>query len=117
MSISVAEYKQLLKKKNKFNAVKKVIDGITFESLAEAEMYQLIKPDYDHVDCHVPVSLPGGLRLNIDFIGWKGTTGEAIEVKGKLCDSFVRMRKLFDAFHPLAPLKVYRKNGNGWDCI
>lgn len=125
--------------RNKYNARKTEIDGIKFDSLAEGEMYQLLKrdPEVRHIDCHVPVTLPGGVRLNIDFIVHKfghmaKTTRleqngeithfhdwqiEAIEVKGKATPDFKTKRKLFDQFHPLAPLKVYRKTGKRWESI
>lgn len=106
---------------NKYNAKKVNQDGITFDSKAEHEMYQLLKADRDtlHIDCHVPVTLPGGLRFNIDFVVYKKTendTGriEAIEVKGHPTQDFKRMLKLFNETHPLAPLQVFRKVGSRW---
>jgi len=109
-------------RQNKYNAVAKVVDGIRFSSLAEAELYELLKADKDtlHIDCHIPVSLPGGLRFNLDFIVWKkdsdSETGliEAIECKGFETEVFKKLRKVFDDFHPLSPLKVFRKEGNRW---
>lgn len=87
------------------------------------EMFKLLKADQDtdHIDVHVPVTLPGGIRLNVDFIVWKkfnstkSNVPEAIEVKGFSTIDFNRMRKLFDAFHPLSPLRVFRKKGGKWE--
>lgn len=109
-------------KKHKFNAIPKVVDGIRFDSTAEAEFYSVLKsdPSVFHVDCHVPLTLSAGLRLNVDFLVYffnKETDYhwvEAIEVKGKETSEFKRMRKLFDATHPLAPLKVFQKKGKQW---
>ena len=107
------------RKNHKYNAKRTTIDGINFDSLAEAEYYQLLKkdPEIIHVDCHVPFTLHGGLRLNVDFLVWKKTsteeTGrvEAHEVKGYETPDFKRMRKLFDESHPLAPMIVIKKSG------
>ena len=104
-------------KKHKFNAIPKVVDGIRFDSTAEAEFYSALKsdPSVFHVDCHVPLTLSAGLRLNVDFLVYrKDEFVEAIEVKGKETSEFKRMRKLFDATHPLAPLKVFQKKGKQW---
>lgn len=99
---------------NKFNAKRVEYDGIKFDSLAECEFYKLLKLDKNvvHIDCHVPVTLPGGIRLNIDFIVYKVERDkhlvEAYEVKGVEQQSFKRLRKQFDQIHPLAPLKVFK---------
>lgn len=106
--------------KNKFNAIPQIVDGIRFDSKAEAEFYRILKQDssISHVDCHVPVTLNAGLRLNIDFMVYRTNQYvEAIEVKGKETSEFKRMRKLFDAVHPLAPLKVFQKKGKKWVAI
>lgn len=110
---------------NKYNAKKEVVDGIKFDSGAEAEFYRRLKqdPEVIHVDCHVPVTLPGGLRLNVDFMVYRKAAQEetvrveAIEVKGKPDAGFVRMRKLFDECHPLGPMQVYRKSRSKWESI
>lgn len=107
---------------NKYNAQRTVIDGISFSSLAEAEYYNQLKldPDVEHIDCHVPFTLPGGLRLNVDFLVFFKSKGdepwriEAIEVKGYETNEFVRLRKLFDETHPLGPMKVMKKASIGW---
>lgn len=106
--------------RNKYNAKRVTIDGINFDSKSESEYYRMLKldPEVIHVDCHVPVTLPGGLRLNVDFFVWRKTdkeeTGkvEAIEIKGKPDGAFSRMRQLFDECHPLGPMQVYRKTGS-----
>jgi hypothetical protein len=106
--------------KNKFNAIPQIVDGIRFDSTAEAEFYVSLKqdPSVHHVDCHVPVTLSAGLRFNVDFFVYrKDDFVEAIEVKGKETSEFKRMRKLFDAVHPLAPLKVFQKKGKKWVAI
>ena len=114
-------------KENKYNAIATTIDGIRFSSMAEAELYQLLKADEKtlHIDAHVPITLPGGLRFNIDFILWKkidksessdvvSGVVEAIECKGFETEVFKKLRRLFDSTHPLSPLIVFRKEGNKW---
>jgi hypothetical protein len=114
------------KPKSKYGATRVTYDGINFDSKAECEMYKILKADSQtlHVDVHVFVTLPGGLRLNVDFIVYKKCEVEekgiieAIEVKGKPDGGFHRMRQLFDETHPLAPMKVFRKTREGeWESL
>lgn len=107
---------------HKYNAKPTWVDGIRFDSIAEAERYRELKldPDVIHVDVHVPVTLKGGNRFSIDFVIYRndGKEGQgniyAEEVKGFLTQDFRRMRKLFDAEHPLAPLRVIKRQGKKW---
>lgn len=137
--MSLDEFKRLGSKGSKFNARRCEMDGIKFDSLAEREFYALLKADKGvlHVDVHPTVTLPGGIRYKPDFcvIRAKGWTDhrdspyhkwertwddlrlEYYEVKGAVTQDFRRMRKLFDATHPLAPLKVLRKTKRGWEEI
>lgn len=111
-----------LKKENKFHAVSSVHNGIRFDSKAERIFYEetwKMDPTVTHIDCHVKITLPGGIRYELDFIVWRGKVPEAVEVKGKETTDFRRMRKLFDAFHPLSPMKVIRKlrKRQGWEIL
>ncbi len=109
-----------LKRPSKYHAVKVKLDGFTFDSLAEADMYQILKldPEVLHIDVHPKLSLTNGVTLKVDFLVWKENgTSEAIEVKGFETQDFKTKRKLFDQFHPLAPLKVFRKTRAGWEVI
>lgn len=104
-------------KRHKYNAQPKIIDGIRFDSTTEANYYLILKDDSSvlHIDCHVPLTLVGGLRLNVDFLVYRqDETVEAIEIKGVETSEFKRMRKLFDSTHPLAPLNVFKKKGKQW---
>ena len=118
MRMTAEEFRSL-KKTNKYNAKKCEYNGIQFDSLMEKEYYEILMADdrVFHIDCHVPVTLPGGLRLNIDFIAWYGVVPKAVEVKGKATSDFKRMRKLFDNTHPLAPLEVWTKSNGVWKTI
>jgi hypothetical protein len=121
--MSVAEFKALGNRESrpKFNARRCEMDGIKFDSLAEREFYALLKADKGvlHVDVHPTLTLPGGVRYKVDFVAYlrdeEGQQGViAYEVKGAMTPDFRIKRKLFDQFHPLAPLKVYRKRGKAW---
>jgi len=104
-------------------------------------------PTVLHVDVHPTVTLAGGVRFRPDFLVWRGTLEgnrqlhrfevapgmfevvpepwdksfkgylEVIEIKGVITPDFRTKRKLFDQFHPLAPLKVFRKTRKGWEAI
>ena len=111
---------------NKFRAVKVVLEGITFDSKAEAEMYQLQKADpaVKHIDVHPTLTLPGGIRYKPDFLIWKNDSAArptVIEVKGVVTQDFRRMRKLFDhclpnflpGIHPISLNGIHSISTNG----
>lgn len=102
--------------KNKFNAKRCSQDGINFDSLAERDWYNEIKkdPELIHIDTHVFVTLPGGVRWKVDFIAYFKEKTIVYEVKGKQSTDFKNKRKLFDQFHPLAPVQVWGKRGKQW---
>ncbi len=121
------------RKRHKYNVTssreQRTYGGVVFDSLAERDKYiELINdPLTIWIDCHVAVSLPGGLRFKIDFIVWRRTfckihdrndaccpAPEAIEVKGVATSDFKIKRKLFNEFHPLKPLSVIRRQGKRW---
>lgn len=128
--MSVAEFKALGNRESrpKFNARRCEMDGIRFDSFAEREFYALLKADKGvlHVDVHPTLTLPGGIRYKPDFLVWRApmdihdgyltirASVHVYEVKGAITQDFRRMRKLFDATHPLAPLKVIQKRGRAW---
>ena len=109
-----------IKKPSKYHAVRTELDGIKFDSKAELEMYRLLKsdPKNHHIDVHPKVTLPGGIKLSVDFLVWKKDgSAEAVEVKGFSTQDFKTKRKLFDQFHPLAPLKVLKLNRSRWEAM
>ena len=60
------------KKRNKFNAVKKVIDGITFDSTREAKRYSELKflaaaGQISDLECHPKYELYAGITYKPDF--------------------------------------------------
>lgn len=76
-----------------------------------------LDPTVRHIDIHPKVSLPGGITLSVDFIVWRKSGPEAIEVKGYETQDFKTKRKLFNQFHPLSPLQVLKKTRAGWESI
>lgn len=111
-------YKYRLKPRKRIEAKRTTIDGINFDSLTESEMYKMLKldPEVAHIDCHVVLTLAGGVRLNVDFIVYyKNNDIEVVEVKGFVRKDFKRLRQLFDETHPLGPMRVVKKDGKkGW---
>jgi hypothetical protein len=114
-------FKYRLKPRKRIEAKRTTIDGINFDSLTEGDFFRYLKlnPEVVHIDCHVPVTLPGGIRLNVDFIVYYKTSEgdyiQAIEIKGFVKEDFKRLRQLFDETHPLGPMLVLKKDGKkGW---
>jgi len=117
---------------NKYKAKPTIVDGIKFPSMAEAEYYRLCKarPEVVHIDTHVAVTMPYGegdkrevIRYKIDLILWIQDhesirpRPEAHEVKGMETADFKIKHKIFNATHPLAPLKVFKKIGKNFKQI
>ena len=125
-----AEYQAKFgKKPTKYNAKRCEIEGIPFDSLAEGDFYRFLKADSNvlHVDCHVAITLPAGVRYRVDFIAWYKTMcldhlvkdgcspmARAIEVKGVVSEAFRIKRRQFDQFHPLRPLQVVKRVHGRW---
>lgn len=95
-------------------------DGISFDSKTERDYYLNLKADTaQHVDVHPTFTLTGGIRYTADFMVSQIIGGrpwvDVYDVKGrKPGTDFWRLKKLFDATHPLAPLRVVRKVRGGW---
>ena len=93
--MSAAEYRAQKKpKRSKYRAVKTVVDGITFDSRAEANYYQLLKEwerrgEISDVQLQVPFPLTAGKGMLIgtyraDFVFMDSASGErrVVDVKG-----------------------------------
>lgn len=99
---------------NKYHNQKTIVDGITFDSKAEARRYCELKmlkaaakiqwfwPQPSFV-------LPGGIRYRPDFIV-RGSDGQiwVEDVKGVETKEFKLKRKLWDEFYPGLPLKILK---------
>ena len=109
-----------LSRRHKYNAQKTKVNGHTFDSKAESEYFGLLKlkiraGEIKYIDVHPVVSLPGGIRWKLDFfIYYPDGKIEAIDIKGFETQVFKMKQKLFNQFHPLAPLKVITKKGGSW---
>ena len=96
-------------------------DGISFDSKTERDFYRHLRDrgTPGHIDDHTYFRLPGGIRYCADFtvsyMAPGGIVADVYDVKGrKPGTDFWRLKKLFDATHPLAPLRVVRREGKGW---
>jgi len=72
-------------RKSKYNAVKTMVDGITFPSKKEARVYESLKcrQGVKFILCQVAFPLPGGYRHRLDFmvVYYDGRI-EYVEAKG-----------------------------------
>lgn len=110
-------YNYKLKNRKHIQSTKSEYDGIKFDSLVERDYYLILKsdPDVIHIDCHVVLTMAGGVRLNVDFIVYYNDSSiEVVEVKGVIKPDFKRLRQLFDETHPLGPMRVVQKKGKVW---
>ena len=109
----------------KRTTVKRPDLGVTFASLTEERFFEHLRglEGVTHIDIHPVFTLPGGIRYHGDFISWRTLphgerAGSAWEVKGSekhaKATAIRRMKRLFDAHHPLSPLRVVIADGNGW---
>lgn len=77
------------KSKSKYNAQKRIVDGMKFASIREANYYQKLRMLWDmkkisYFLMQVPFCLPGGVKHFLDFmIVNKDGTIEYVEVKGR----------------------------------
>ena len=123
--MKLAEYRKITKKKHKYGAVKVEIDGIKFDSKAEAQAFFALKAEIGNgsggrralVRNHTAVMLPGDIRLQPDFaevetgkvycpkvVGWH-------EYKGMETPAYRMKKKLYKALDGLPPLYVWRYHG------
>ena len=93
-------------KRNKYNAKPTVVDGIRFDSKREAEYYNALKLRVKTGDVlfflrQVPIHLPGGTKLVIDFLEFH-TDGSVhfVDAKGKETDSFRIKRREVEHHYP-----------------
>lgn len=97
--------------KNKYNAKKTSVDGITFDSIKEAKRYRDLKilREAGEVTMFIrqPLfDLPGGTKYKADFmIFWTSGLVEVEDVKGgkntKAYRDFVRAKKQVEAIYPI----------------
>ena len=97
-------------RKNKFNAQKTIVDGITFDSKAEAKRYTQLKQlrelgEVTQFMIQVPFRLPGSTRYVVDFqIFWSNGTVTFEDVKGMETSSFKLKKKQVEELY--APITI-----------
>lgn len=114
-------------RRNKFGAVKKKVDGVTFDSSMEADFYKLLKESDDVVAFEIqPRYLlqeafvkNGSTVRKIEYVAdfkvlYKDKKFEVIDVKGQITDVFKLKKKLFDKRYPELELVLIKKTSKGW---
>lgn len=96
--------------RHKYNAVKTKLDGITFDSKAEARRYEALKQlkqDGEIVQFlrQIPFYLPGGVRYVCDFqIFWADGRVTFEDVKGMVTTLFTAKKKMVEDLY--APITI-----------
>lgn len=126
------EYRNLNRKTTgsplKYKNKPTVRDGIRFDSIVEADYYDHLKflkevGEVEYFDIHPNFLLPGNIKYEADFTVYWTKTGdnvamtEVVDVKGKETREFINKKKLFNTFHPLAPLCIVKKEKGDWNYI
>lgn len=93
-------------KRSKYGAIATVVDGIRFDSKKEARYYEQLKLRVQAGEVlfflrQVPIYLPGGTRLVIDFLEFHAS-GEFrfVDVKGRETEAFKIKRREVEAAYP-----------------
>lgn len=97
----------------KYRNVKTEVDGITFDSKAEARRYSELKllrraDEIRWFSCQPSFLLPGGIRYRPDFIVYDGETIWVEDVKGMETQAFKLKRRLWDATYEGLELRIIR---------
>lgn len=93
--------------RHKFNAVATELDGIKFSSKKEAKYYSILKLKQAAGEIvfflrQVPLHLPGGVRLVIDFLEFRADgTVHFVDTKGMETESFKAKRRMIQAIYPI----------------
>ena len=101
-------------KQNKYHNQKTIVDGITFDSKAEARRYCELKnlKAYRRINWFTrqpSFLLPGGIRYRPDFMVRDANGRIWVEdVKGMETKEFKLKRKLWDETYPGLPLKIIK---------
>src|SRR5574343_507260 len=105
-----------MKRGNKYGAAKTTVNGITFDSRAEAAFYEYLLPlqkigRIEKIELQKTFTLYAGIKLRLDFVVTAQKVKRYIDVKGVETPVFKLKRKLFEK--DVGPLEVvkasYRK--------
>lgn len=115
--------------RNKYGAIKTIVDNIQFDSRAEAQYYQQLKlmegagiisdlslhPKFVLIE---PFKKHGkrksGIKYTADFMYQEKGETVVVDVKGMIARDFSLRRTLFDLKFPDITLKVVTKTPGGW---
>lgn len=92
---------------NKYGAVPTTVDGIRFDSKREAAYYQQLKyrvsaGEVRYFLRQVPLHLPGGTRLVVDFLEvWTDGSLHYVDVKGRETATFKVKRREIQHHYPI----------------
>ena len=95
------------KKRNKYGAVKTKVDGITFDSKAEAKRYELNKlliqqGELAYQLLQVPFRLPGAVKYVVDFMEvMPDGRVQYVDIKGKVTAQFKDKKKMVEDLYPV----------------
>lgn len=95
------------KRQNKYNTCKTIVDGIKFDSRAEARYYKFLKNaqlagDIQYFLRQVPFDLPGNTKYRADFmICFPDEHVEYHDVKGVVTPMFRLKKKQVEALYPV----------------
>ena len=95
------------KKRNKYHAIKTVVDGITFDSKKEADYYcelklRVLAGEIRYFLMQVPIRLPGGVKYRVDFLEFHADgTEHYVDVKGHETKVFRMKKKQVEALYPI----------------
>lgn len=98
-------------KRSKYGAVKTQVDGITFDSKAEARYYERLKVEVgpEYLVLRQPAfDLPGGVKYRADFLIVPASTARVVDVKGFETKEFKARKKMVEALYPIK-LEVVKK--------
>lgn len=105
------------KAKHKFRAKPTETDGIRFDSKLEARYYDILKLLRDNTKevlfflRQVPIHLPGGTKLVIDFqVFWADGTVTFEDVKGMETDAFKIKKREVEALYPFEVKIITKKD-------
>ena len=95
-------------KASKYKNVKTTVDGIKFDSKAEAEYYSLLKvlrdntKEVTHFLRQVPFDCGAGIKYRLDFlVFYSNGKVEYIDIKGVRTSVFEIKRKLVESLYPI----------------
>lgn len=98
--------------RHKYRAQRTEVDGIRFDSKAEARYYRQLLARRDAGEVlfflrQVPFHLPGGVRYVVDFVEFLAPVSEQaglvrwVDVKGMETESFKAKKRMVEALYPI----------------